>query len=73
MSNFTFGEKYGMLEEPIFEWDSEKARLIAEKHGIDIGSVKRLLPIRFGWCSTMKTTAGWKTGGKLASSTASSS
>jgi len=31
-----------MLEEPIFEWDSEKARLIAEKHGIDIGSVKRL-------------------------------
>jgi len=31
-----------MFEESIFEWDSEKARLIAEKHGIDIGSVKRL-------------------------------
>jgi len=25
-----------------FEWDSEKARLIAEKHGLDMESVKRM-------------------------------
>jgi len=31
-----------MFDEPVFEWDSEKARLVAEKHGLDMESVKRM-------------------------------
>ena len=30
------------FDELIFEWDSEKAWVIAEKHGLDMGSVKRM-------------------------------